>query len=84
MMGGYEDFEVEPGVHYISFSGNAYTSKMEATKGWHQRAKELCGEYEMISQASAEKKSYHVTEYAVNTSSKPLVDGYVRCANKGG
>lgn len=54
--GGYNDFEAQPGVHFVSFQGNGFTSRDEVIAGWHQRASEICGgssRYEIISQSAA-------------------------------
>lgn len=61
--GGYNDFETQPGVHYVSFSGNGFTSRDEVIAGWHERAAEICGgpsRYEIISQ-SADTSSHTAT-----------------------
>ncbi len=54
--GGYNDFETQPGVHFVSFQGNGFTSRDEVIAGWHARAAEICGgpaRYEIISQSAA-------------------------------
>ncbi len=51
--GGYSDHEVQPDVHFVSFSGNGFTRRDEVILGWHRRAAELCrgrSRYEIIDQ----------------------------------
>jgi hypothetical protein len=55
LTGGYTDFETQPGVYYVSFRGNGYTSRDTVIKYWHQRAAEICGgsdRYEIVSQGA--------------------------------
>lgn len=61
--GGYRDFEAQPGLHFVSFQGNGFTSRDEVIAGWHKRAAELCGgpsRYEIVSQ-SASTRSHTAT-----------------------
>ncbi len=78
--GGYSDFEVEPGLYYSAFEGNRYISSVEAKKYWHQRAKEICGKYEMVSQDTIIKSDTRIhPEMGGYTTHSPTIDGYVRC-----
>lgn len=40
--GGYEEAEIQPGVYFLEFLGNGYTSLPTVVKYWHQRANEVC------------------------------------------
>lgn len=40
---GYYDYEIEPGVHYLSFQGNGQTSRATVRDYWYRRAAEICG-----------------------------------------
>lgn len=54
--GGYNDFQTQPNVHFVSFTGNGLTSRDEVIAGWHRRAAEICGgpsRYQIISQSAA-------------------------------
>ncbi len=51
-IGGYTDFEVQPGVIYLLFEANGFTSRPTVVRYWHRRASELCpGGYDMLSVA---------------------------------
>ena len=68
--GGYEDFEAQPGVYYVSFKGNALTSKTTVAKFWHRRCADICGG----------QSNYKIIEHNVSTSqhisSSPAVGSY--------
>ena len=81
--GGYEDFEAQPGVHFVTFSGNAYTGRTAIIRYWHMRAKEICPNgYEMISQDSSTRASSAVRMgNSVILLRKSRAEGYIRCNN---
>jgi hypothetical protein len=80
--GGYTDFETQPGIYYVSFKGNAYTSKETVIYYWHQRAAEICGgqeHYEVLSQESSVTPYISGGSKGVNTVYKARAEGYIRC-----
>src|SRR5215831_13652431 len=83
--GGYTDFETQPGIHYVSFRGNGYTSKDTVIQYWHQRAAEVCGgrdRYEIVSQGAS--TTPYITGNAANISTvhKASAEGYIRCKDQ--
>lgn len=42
-MGGFDEIVLSPGLYYLTFAGNQFTSQARAIEGWHRRAAELCG-----------------------------------------
>ena len=80
--GGYTDFETQPGIYYVSFKGNAYTSKETIILYWHRRAAEICGgpgRYEILSQDSSVNPYLSGGSSDVSTVYKARAEGYIRC-----
>lgn len=46
--GGYTDHETRRGHHFIRYQGVGIHSRAEVLAFWHQRARELCGRYEVL------------------------------------
>jgi hypothetical protein len=68
--GGYAGFEIQPGVHYVSFEGSWFASKKTIISSWYHRAAEICGgpdRYEVFSQDIS------------GTGYKAWAEGYIRC-----
>ena len=84
-LGGYTDFETQPGIHYVSFRGNGYTSKDTVIQYWHQRAAEVCGgrdRYEIVSQGASTESYITGTSTNIETVHKASAEGYIRCKGK--
>ncbi len=82
-MGGYVDFETQPGIRYVSFRGNAMTGRETVVRYWHQRAAEICrGGYEMLSIADTGTTHVMADQGDVYTNRKPGMEGYVRCTEE--
>jgi len=80
--GGYTDFETQPGIYYVSFQGNGYTSKDTIVQYWHQRAAEICkgrDRYEMISQNASTTQDVSGFKGNINTTNRHSAEGYIRC-----
>jgi hypothetical protein len=80
--GGYTDFETQPGIYYVSFQGNAYTSKETVIRFWHERAAEICGgtyRYEIVSQGNSSTQHILGDANDINTVHKSRAEGYIKC-----
>ena len=81
--GGYSDFEAQPGVHYVAFEGNGFTSRATVAEYWHQRAAEICGgrdRYQVLSQQAASELFVTGSGGNVQSGRKPSMEGYITCA----
>lgn len=59
--GGYRDFEAQPGIHYIVFRGNGYSSPDNIIEYWHRHAAEVCGgkdKYEVLKSEDVSRITY--------------------------
>lgn len=84
-----ESYQVQPGVYYVSVSGNGYTSKKAVITTFHARSAAICGgedRYDMVSQSDTSKTDSYTMKsqnpYQRDTEiefNKPGVEGYVRC-----
>jgi len=80
--GGYTDFETQPGIYYVSFRGNAYTSKETVIRYWHQRAAEICegsDKYEIVSQGASSTQYVVGNASNIDTVHKSRAEGYIKC-----
>ena len=80
--GGYKDYEVQTGIYYVYYRGNAYTSKADVVNFWHTRAAEICGgkdRYKIVDQESGYKSSVSGTATLIRTLNKPEAEGYISC-----
>jgi hypothetical protein len=80
--GGYSDFEVEPGIHYVVFEGNAHTGHAVVMQYWHRRAGEICdgsGSYEILSQSDISREQLVLINGDVTNVRKSGFAGYIRC-----
>ena len=80
--GGYEDFQIpgRPGVIYLSFSGNGFTSRARVTQLWYQRAQELCpGGYDVLESEADTSRDIVASGGQVNTVARARMEGYIRC-----
>ncbi len=82
--GGYTDFETQPGIYFVSFRDNGYTSRDIVIRYWHQRAAEICGGrqgYEIISSDALTTQHIGGTKGSLTTVHKSSKEGYIRCLN---
>lgn len=82
LRGGYSDFEAQPGIYYVSFQGNAYTSKETVIRYWHDRAAEICGgtyRYEVVSKGNSSTQHILGDANDINTVQKSRVEGHIKC-----
>jgi hypothetical protein len=80
--GGYTNFETQPGVYYVSFKGNGYTSKETVIQYWHRRVAEICGgcdRYEIIGQDASTTQHLTGDQDQIVTFHKSRAEGYIRC-----
>ncbi|MBV1861936.1 MAG: hypothetical protein KUG77_26175 [Nannocystaceae bacterium] len=84
LLGGHEDFEAQPGLHFVSYQGNSTHSRTDVVRGWHDRAAELCGghdRYEIVDQATQSQSQQigrgtgHVQGRAVTAGNTTEVEG---------
>ncbi len=91
-LGGYTDFETEPGVHYVAFQAMPSTGRPIILKFWYRRVAEICGgidRYEILSMDDASLiaeatgvraglKTY-IDGGKTPLTTYPGIEGYVRC-----
>lgn len=83
--GGYTDFETQPGIYYVSFKGNGYTSKETVIKYWHRHAAEICGgsdRYQIVKHDTSTTQHVAGTGYGIVTVHKSRAEGYIRCTGE--
>jgi hypothetical protein len=81
--GGYTDFEVQPGVIYLSFEGNGFTSREVVVRYWHRRASEICpGGYDMLSIADIGQTHVGSSGTQVFSVRRPANEGYIHCVEE--
>lgn len=79
--GGYEEVEIQPGVYFLEFTANAYTSLPTVVQYWHQRAKELCAPKGKVPEI-IEVTRGHTMQLIDGTSyHKPATTGHIRCVS---
>lgn len=90
--GGYEEVEVKPGVFFLEFEGNGYTSLPTVVQYWHRRADEVCARSGQVAEVLDTEQAMAVTGAVGNTYTmgrstfggatfvrKPSKSGYIRC-----
>jgi len=92
---GYSEAEIEPGVYFLEYTADEYSSMSDAVKFWHQRAMELCttkGQkgYEMFDPKQDISSPYAVGGIAgaitalLGIYKYPVYTAYLRCTEKPG
>lgn len=79
---GYLDYEIRPGVHFVSFDANGSTSREAATRYWHRRAAEVCGgpdRYEVLGMDASGRKVFTPGPTVIREYTLPRVEGLIRC-----
>lgn len=66
---GYNEAEIEPGVFFLEYTADEYSSMADAVRYWHQRAKALCNE--------KEKKGYEMIDPKQDISSPYAAGGVI-------
>lgn len=82
---GYHDYEIQPGVHFLSFRGNGQTSRSTVMDYWYRRAAEICGgedRFEVLGMDSTGDGVVVGTPSLLNTYTLPAVEGRIRCREK--
>ncbi|HEX9205290.1 MAG TPA: hypothetical protein VF853_05130 [Candidatus Deferrimicrobiaceae bacterium] len=82
---GYYDYEIQPGVHFLSIRANGYTSRSTVMDYWYRRAAEICGgedRFEVLGMDSAGDEVVVGTPSLLNTYTLPAVEGRIRCKEK--
>jgi len=82
---GYHDYEIQPGVHFVSFRANGYTSRSTVMDYWYRRAAEICGgedRFEVLGMDSSGDEMVVQTPSLLNTYTLPAVEGRIRCREK--
>lgn len=94
--GGYEEMEMKPGVYFLSFEGNGYTSSTTVAMYWHRRAKELCAQsgqvFEVMDTAATNEirgamgysPGIHGGFQSMSVIRKAAHTGYIRCVAASG
>src|SRR5512139_2945737 len=82
---GYYDYEIQPGIHFVSFRGNGQTSRSTVMDYWYRRAAEICGgegRFEVIGMNALGDEVVVGTPSLLNTYTLPAVEGRIRCVEK--
>jgi hypothetical protein len=82
---GYHDYEIQPGVHFLSFRGNGQTTRSTVMDYWYRRAAEICGgedRFEVLAMDSSGEELVVQTPSLLNTYTLPAVEGRIRCREK--
>jgi hypothetical protein len=79
---GYHDYEVRPGVHFVSFVGSPGTSRSAVERYWHRRASEICGGPDRFEILAKDPDGVTVLEPTPNLlwpQTYPRVESLIRC-----
>ncbi|MCL5966575.1 MAG: hypothetical protein M1550_05140 [Deltaproteobacteria bacterium] len=82
---GYLDYETQPGVHYVSFIGNARTGKGTVERYWNRRAAEICGgpdRYEVLGLDTVGEAVMEPSPNVLWPATRPRIEGLIRCKPK--
>ena len=82
---GYHDYEILPGVYFVSFRANGETSRSTVMDYWYRRAAEICGgedRVEVLGMDSSGDEVVVPTPSLINTYTLPAVEGRIRCKEK--
>jgi len=82
---GYSDYEIMPGIHFVSFRANGETSRSTVMDYWYRRAAEICGgegRFEVIGMDSSGDEVVVRTPSLLDTYTLPAVEGRIRCKEK--
>lgn len=79
---GYHDYEIQPGIHFVSFRANGYTSRSAVLAYWYRRAAEICGgedRYEVLGMDASGEGVVVDSPSLITTYTLPAVEGRIRC-----
>lgn len=79
---GYLDYMTQPGVYFVSFTGNQWTNKETVERYWHRRAAEICGgpgRYEILGLDASGKAVLEPSPNVLWPATRPKVEGLIRC-----
>jgi len=79
---GYFDYEIMPGMYYLSFQANGRTQHSMVLTYWHRRAAEICGgedRYEILGLDASGQRVVVDAPSLLNPYTLPMVDGRIRC-----
>jgi hypothetical protein len=82
---GYHDFEVRPGVFFVSFTGSPGTSRGAVERYWHRRASEICGgpdRFEIIAKDPDGQTVLEPTANVLWPQSYPRVESLIQCRER--
>jgi len=82
---GYYDYEIQPGIHFVSFRANGETTRSTVMDYWYRRAAEICGgedRFEVLGMDSSGDEMVVATPSLLNTYTLPAVEGRIRCREK--
>jgi len=82
---GYHDYEIRPGVYFVSFTGSPGTSRGLVERYWHRRASELCGGPDRYDILAKDPDGKTVLEPAPNVlwpQSHPRVESLIQCRDR--
>jgi hypothetical protein len=82
---GYYDYEIQPGIHFVSFRANGQTSRSTVMDYWYRRAAEICGgedRFEVLGMNASGEEVIVGTPSLLNTYTLPAVEGRIRCTGK--
>jgi len=82
---GYHDFEVRPGVFFVSFTGSPGTSRGAVERFWHRRASEICGGPDRFTILAKDPDGVTVLEPTANVlwpQSYPRVESLIQCQER--
>ena|SRR5512134_2495442 len=79
---GYYDYEIGPGVHFVSFRANGKTTRSTVMDYWYRRAAEICGgedRFEVLGMNASGDGVVVPTPSLLDTYTLPAVEGRIRC-----
>ena len=82
---GYHDFEIRPGVHFVSFTGSPGTSRSAVERYWYRRASELCGgpdRFVILAKDPDGKTVLEPTPNVLWPQSYPRVESLIQCQDR--
>jgi len=78
--GGYEEVEVEPGLFFLEYLGNGYTSLPTVLGYWQRRANELCKARGMVPKIIDRQGGREIRSVSEGTGvAKPYYSGHIKC-----
>jgi hypothetical protein len=82
---GYHDFEIRPGVYFVSFTGSPVTSRGAVERYWHRRASEICGGPDRFEVIAKDPDGQTVLEPTANVlwpQTYPRVESMIQCRER--